>query len=37
MEDQVGKAFEDVRNGADPKQALDRAVQILERAAQKYR
>ncbi|HTO22256.1 MAG TPA: sugar ABC transporter substrate-binding protein [Spirochaetia bacterium] len=37
MEDQVGKAFEDVRNGADPKQTLDRTVQILERAAQKYR
>jgi multiple sugar transport system substrate-binding protein len=37
MEDAVGKAFEDVRNGADPKQALDRTVRILESAAQKYR
>jgi multiple sugar transport system substrate-binding protein len=37
FEDQVGKAFEDVRNGADPKDTLNRSVQILERAAQKYR
>ncbi len=37
FEDQVGKAFEDVRNGADPKDTLNRTVQILERAAQKYR
>lgn len=36
-EDAVGKAFEDVRNGADPKQTLSRTVQIVERAAQKYR
>jgi ABC-type glycerol-3-phosphate transport system substrate-binding protein len=36
-EDAVNKAFEDVRNGAEPKKTLDRYVGILERVAQKYR
>ena len=36
-EDAVNKAFEDIRNGGDPKKTLDQYVSILERAAQKYR
>ena len=36
-ENQVAKAFEDIRNGADPEATLDRYVDILERAASKYR
>ena len=36
-EDSVGKAFEDVRNGADPKQTLAKTVQLVERAAAKYK
>jgi len=36
-EDAVGKAFEDVRNGADPKQTLAKTVQLVERAAAKYK
>ena len=36
-EDTVTKAFEDIRNGADPKKTLDQYVSILERLAKKYR
>ena len=36
-EDLVTKCFEDVRNGADPVQTLERYTQIIERLAQKYR
>lgn len=36
-EDAVAKAFEDIRNGADPKTTLDQYVSILERVARKYR
>ena len=36
-EDATLKAFQDVRNGADPKTSLDNAVKVIERAAKKYR
>lgn len=36
-EDIVDKTFEDVRNGADPKRALDTAVSRLERLMARYR
>jgi len=36
-EDLVTKAFEDVRNGADPSATLDNYARILERMAAKYR
>ncbi|HEW90918.1 MAG TPA: extracellular solute-binding protein [Thermotogaceae bacterium] len=36
-EDLVAKCFEDIRNGADPVQTLERYTQIIERLAQKYR
>jgi multiple sugar transport system substrate-binding protein len=36
-EELATKAFEDVRNGADPKETLDRYTAILERTAAKYR
>lgn len=36
-EDAVAKAFEDIRNGGDPKKTLDQYVSILERVARKYK
>jgi ABC-type glycerol-3-phosphate transport system substrate-binding protein len=37
MEDLVNKALEDIRNGADPKETLDRYAMMLDRTAAKYR
>jgi len=37
MENIVNKAFEDVRNGADPKDTLDRYAAMLDKMAEKYK
>lgn len=37
MEDLVNKALEDIRNGADPKETLDRYAAMLDRIAEKYK
>jgi hypothetical protein len=33
----MNKAFEDIRNGADPKETLDRYAAMLDRIAEKYK
>lgn len=35
-ESEMDKAFEDIKNGKDPKEALDKAVEIIDNRIQKY-
>jgi ABC-type glycerol-3-phosphate transport system substrate-binding protein len=37
MEDLLNKAMEDIRNGADPKETLDRYATMLDKMAEKYK